>query len=118
MGFPDTLEGWSHFHFGENNNPFLSKKQRSFISKVNVMSRFFERKAFERFSENRMKPFLMLLYDLYYRYLRLRFRWRFFEVMPEIPIIRYLERLYVRVFHKVQLSKMERDSSEAEATRS
>ncbi len=111
MEFPDTLEGWSHFHFGENNNPFLSKRQKSFISKVNVMSRFFERKAFERFSENRFKPVMMLLYDLYYRYLRLRFRWRFFEFMPEIPLIRLLERVYLKAFHKVQLSKLPRTGS-------
>ncbi len=108
MDFPDTLEGWSHFHFGENNNPFLSRRQRSFISKVNVMSRFFERRAFERFSENRFKPLLMLLYDLYYRYLRLRLRWRFFEFMPEIPVIRVLERVYLRAFHKVNLAKLRR----------
>lgn len=108
MEFPDTLEGWSRFHFGENNNPFLSRRQKAFISKVNVMSRFFERKAFERFSENRLKPLLMLLYDLYYRYLKLRLRWRCFEFMPEIPVIRLLERLYLQFFHKAQLSKLSR----------
>ncbi len=116
MGFPDSLEGWSHFHFGENNNPFLSKRQKAFISKVNVMSRFFERRAFERFSENRFKPLMMLLYDLYYRYLRLRFRWKFFEFMPEIPLIRFLERVYLKVFHKFQLSKLPRPGTSAETS--
>ncbi len=111
MKFPDTLEGWSHFHFGENNNPFLSDRQKRFVSKVNVMSRFFERRAFERFSENRFKPALMGLYDLYYRYLRLRLRWRFFEMMPEIPLIRFLEKVYLRIFHKMQLSKKSAVSS-------
>jgi hypothetical protein len=109
MEFPDTLEGWSHFHFGENNNPFLTRRQKNFISKVNVMSRFFERRAFERFSENRFKPVMMLLYDLYYRLLRLRLRWRFFELMPEIPLIRLAEKLYLRVFHRMQLQKMTRE---------
>jgi len=104
--FPDTLEGWSHFHFGENNNPFLSDRQKKFISKINVMSRFFERRAFERFCDNRFKPLLMTIYSVYYRYLRLRLKWRFFEFMPEIPIIRLLERHYVKAFHKAQLAKL------------
>lgn len=110
MEFPDTLEGWSHFHFGENNNPFLTARQKKFVSKVNVMSRFFERRAFERFCDHRFKPVLMGLYSLYYRYLKLRFRWRFFEFMPEIPLIRLLEKLYLRVFHQAQLSKFSRIS--------
>ncbi len=105
MTFPDRLEGWSHFHFGENNNPFLSPRQRRFISKVNVMSRFFERRAFERFCENRFKPLLMGLYGLYYRYLKLRLRWRFFALMPEIPLIRLMEPVYVRLFHRSQLAR-------------
>jgi anaerobic magnesium-protoporphyrin IX monomethyl ester cyclase len=109
--FPDTLEGWSHFHFGENNNPFLSPRQKRFISKINVMSRFFERRAFERFCDNRFKPLLMLLYSAYYRYLRLRFRWRFFEFMPEIPVIRFLEKSYVKAFHRAQLSKANQSAS-------
>ncbi len=104
--FPDTLEGWSHFHFGENNNPFLSPRQKKFITKINVMSRFFERRAFERFCNNRFKPLLMFVYSVYYRYLRLRLRWRFFEFMPEIPLIRLMERQYVKAFHRAQLSKM------------
>ena len=106
MEFPETLEGWSHFHFGENNNPFLSPRQKGFISKINVMSRFFERKAFERFCDNRFKPLLMAIYGVYYRYLRLRLRWRFFELMPEIPLIRLLEKLYIQLFHRAQLSKV------------
>lgn len=109
--FPDTLEGWSHFHFGENNNPFLSESQKKFVSKVNVMSRFFEKRAFERFCGHRFKPVLMALYALYYSYLRLRLRWRFFEFMPEIPLIRLLERVYIRLFHRSQLAKFERAGS-------
>ncbi|MDA2933721.1 B12-binding domain-containing radical SAM protein [Acidobacteria bacterium AH-259-D05] len=108
MEFPDTLEGWSHFHFGENNNPFLSPRQKKFISKINVMSRFFERRAFERFCDNRFKPLLMGIYSLYYRYLRLRFRWRVFGFMPEIPLIRLMEKIYVQWFHQAQLSKLKK----------
>ena len=108
MEFPETLEGWSHFHFGENNNPFLSASQKKFISKINVMSRFFERRAFERFCDNRFKPLLMGIYSLYYRYLRLRFRWRFFQFMPEIPLIRLMEKIYVQWFHRAQLSKLKK----------
>ena len=106
MEFPDTLEGWSHFHFANNNNPFLSDQQKKFIGKVNVMSRFFERKAFERFSQNRFKPILMFLFDSYYRYLRLRLRWRFFGLMPEIPVIRLMEKVYLKVAHRSHLSRM------------
>lgn len=105
MKFPETLEGWSHFHFGENNNPFLSPRQKKFISKINVMSRFFERRAFERFCDNRFKPLLMGIFSLYYHYLRWRLRWRFFAFMPEIPLIRIMERLYVGQFHRAQLKK-------------
>ena len=105
MTFPDTLEGWSHFHFGENNNPFLTPRQKRFITKVNVMSRFFERRAFERFCNNLFKPVLMAIHGLYYHYLRLRLRWRFFEFMPEIPLIRFAEQVYVRLFHQAQLAK-------------
>ena len=108
MKLPDTLEGWSHFHFGENNNPFLSPRQKKFISKINVMSRFFERKAFERFCDNRFKPLLMGIHSVYYRYLRLRLRLRFFEFMPEIPLIRLMEKMYVHFFHRAQLSKLKR----------
>ncbi|MBI4447246.1 MAG: B12-binding domain-containing radical SAM protein [Acidobacteria bacterium] len=106
MEFPDTLEGWSYFHFGEINNPFLSSRQKKFISKVNVISRFFERRAFERFCNNRFKPVLMTLYSLYYRYLRLRLKWRFFQFMPEIPLIRFFEKVYLQLFHQAQLSKL------------
>jgi anaerobic magnesium-protoporphyrin IX monomethyl ester cyclase len=107
--FPDTLEGWSHFHFGENNNPFLSPRQKRFVVKLNVMSRFFERRAFERFCQNRFKPLLMAAYSAYYRYLQLRFRWRFFGFMPEIPVIRFLEGAYVKAFHRAQLARKTAD---------
>jgi radical SAM superfamily enzyme YgiQ (UPF0313 family) len=107
--FPDTLEGWSHFHFAENNNPFLSPEQKRFVSKINTISRFFERRAFERFCNNRFKPILMGIYALYYRYLRLRLRWRFFALMPEVPLIRLAERLYIGWFHRAELSRARRN---------
>ena len=72
------------------------------------MSRFFERRAFERFCDNRFKPILMGMYSLYYRYLRLRLRWRFFRFMPEIPLIRLMEKSYVQFFHRAQLSKLKK----------
>lgn len=104
--FPDTLEGWSRFHFAENNNPFLSSEQSKFVTKINTISRFFERRAFERYCNNRLKPLLMLLYSLYYWYLRLRLRLRFFHFMPEVPLIRALERVYINLFHRTQLSRV------------
>lgn len=108
--FPDTLEGWSRFHFAENNNPFLSPQQRKFVTKINTISRFFERRAFERFCNNRWKPLLMGLYSLYYRYLRWRLRHRFFECMPEVHMIRLLERVYIQWFHRSQLTQVRRTS--------
>jgi radical SAM superfamily enzyme YgiQ (UPF0313 family) len=106
--FPDTLQGWSKFHFAENNNPFLSSQQRRFVTKINTVSRFFERRAFERFCDNRFKPVLMFLYAVYYKYLKLRLRWRFFALMPEVPMIRWLEKLYIQAYHRAQLSRARR----------
>ena len=106
MDFPDTLEGWSHFHFGEINNPFLSPHQHRLINKINVMSRFFDKPAFERFCDNRFKPVMMAIYNVYYACLKLRLKWRFFHFMPEIPLIRFMERAYVQLFHRAQLSKL------------
>ncbi len=105
MEFPDTLRGWSTFHFAENNNPFLSDRQKRFVTKVNVMSKFFERKAFERFCNNRFKPLMMGIYSVYYRVLRTRLRWRFFAFMPEIRLIQFLEKVYLQLFHRSQLAK-------------
>lgn len=106
--FPETLEGWSHFHFAEINNPFLSPQQQRFVAKINTISRFFERRAFERFCRNRFRPLLMGLYSLYYAYLRLRLRLRFFSLMPEVHLIRLLEKLYISWFHRAELSKARR----------
>ncbi|HSR53276.1 MAG TPA: radical SAM protein [Acidobacteriota bacterium] len=105
MKMPETLEEWSHFHFAKNNNPFLSEDQRHFVTKVNVMSKFFERKAFERFCNNRFKPVMMGIYALYYKILRLRLKYRFFAFMPEIRLIQWMEKLYLQAFHRTQLAK-------------
>jgi len=50
----------------------------------------------------------MGIYGLYYRYLRLRLRWRFFHFMPEIPLIRLMEKVYVQWFHRSQLSNLKK----------
>jgi radical SAM superfamily enzyme YgiQ (UPF0313 family) len=107
--FPDTLEGWSKFHFAINNNLFLSPQQKKFVSKINTISKFFERRGFERYANNRFKPVLMALYSLYYRYLKLRLKYRFFGFMPEIPLIRFAEKVYLYVFHRAQLSQTKRN---------
>lgn len=113
--FPNTLEGWSHFHFAENNNPFLSPEQHRFVSKINTISRFFERRGFERFCNNRLKPLMMGIYAVYYRYLRLRLRWRFFAFMPEIPLIRLSEKIYVQLFHRSQLARARKSGINTES---
>ena len=48
----------------------------------------------------------MFLFDLYYRYLRVRLHWRFFSLMPEIPLIRLLEKVYLKIAHRSQVSRM------------
>jgi len=108
--FPDTLEGWSRFHFAVNNNYFLSPQQKKFVSKINTISKFFERRGFERYANNRFKPVLMALYSVYYRYLRLRLRLKFFGFMPEIPLIRLAERAYLFLFHRTRLSQVKKGS--------
>ncbi len=102
---PETLEQWSNFHFGMNNNTFLDEEQRRFLTKLNVMSKFFERKAFERYCNNRLKGVMMAMYDLYFKVLKLRLRTRFFDFMPEIPLIQWLEKMYLQVMHQSELSK-------------
>ena len=51
----------------------------------------------------------MGIYALYYRYLRLRLRWRFFALMPEVPLIRLAERLYISWYHRAELSRARRN---------
>jgi len=105
---PETLEEWSNFHFGMNNNNFLDEDQRKFLTKLNVMSKFFERKAFERFCNNRWKGAMMGIYDFYFRVLKLRLKTKFFDFMPEVPLIQRLERLYLQTMHQAELTKVKR----------
>jgi radical SAM superfamily enzyme YgiQ (UPF0313 family) len=101
--FPDSLEGWSNFHFFANNNQFLSAQQRRFVSKINTISRFFDKSVFERLCENRFRTILIFICGIYYNYLRLRLRYRFFGAMPEVPVIKAFGWLYIRLFHRTQL---------------
>jgi radical SAM superfamily enzyme YgiQ (UPF0313 family) len=103
--FPETLEGWSNFHFFANNNQFLSPQQRKFVSKINTISRFFDKSVFERLCENRFRRVLIFVCLTYYKYVKLRLRWRFFALMPEVPVIKAFGWLYIRLFHRTQLSR-------------
>jgi radical SAM superfamily enzyme YgiQ (UPF0313 family) len=105
---PATLEEWSGFHFGMNNNTFLNEEQRNFLTKLNVMSKFFERKAFERYCNNHFKGVMMTIYDLYFKVLKLRLRTKFFDFMPEIPLIQWMEKVYLQFMHDAELSKAKR----------
>lgn len=105
---PETLEEWSTFHFGMNNNTFLNDEQRQFLTKLNVMSKFFERRAFERYCNNRWKGVMMTLYDVYFKILKLRLRTQFFDFMPEIPMIQRMEKVYLQAMHQAELSKAKR----------
>ncbi|MBI4457063.1 MAG: B12-binding domain-containing radical SAM protein [Acidobacteria bacterium] len=105
---PGTLQQWSNFHFGMNNNTFLSEEQRNFLTKINVMSKFFERKAFERYCNNHLKGVMMTIYDFYFKILKLRLHTKFFDFMPEIPLIQWMERIYLQFMHQAELSKAKR----------
>jgi radical SAM superfamily enzyme YgiQ (UPF0313 family) len=102
---PETLEEWSNFHFGMNNNTFLDNDHRRFLTRLNVMSKFFERRAFERFCNNRFKSVMMALYDVYFRILKLRLKTQFFDFMPEVPLIQWMERVYLQVMNQAELSR-------------
>ncbi|MBI3941240.1 MAG: B12-binding domain-containing radical SAM protein [Acidobacteria bacterium] len=105
---PETLEEWSNFHFGMNNNTFLNDEQRKFLTKLNVMSKFFERRAFERYCNNRWKGLMMAIYDAYFGILKLRLRNKFFGFMPEVPLIQRMEKFYLQLMHQAELSKAKR----------
>ena len=85
--FPDSLEGWSEYQWQKNNNVFLQGAERKLLTRLNVASRFFDEKLFERFGEKRLKHLIMALYHLYGSLIRLRVRRRFFRFMPEVAVL-------------------------------
>lgn len=98
--FPQTLEEWSDYNWIEARHSFLSARQMTFLNRLNVMSRFFDRRAFERFGNRFLRPLVMAFYWLYRACIALRLRFRFFALMPEVPLINRLQGIYVAKLHQ------------------
>jgi anaerobic magnesium-protoporphyrin IX monomethyl ester cyclase len=98
--FPETLDGWAAYQWQKNNNIFLSREDYRLLTKLNVASRFFDIKLFERFGQKRFRFLVMALYHLYSFIVRLRVRKRFFRMMPEIAILNWLQNYYINSTHR------------------
>ena len=94
--FPETLESWADYNWVEARHSFLSRRQMTFLNRLNVMSRFFDRRAFERFGNRFLSPLVMAFYHVYSRWNAFRLRHRFFAGMFEVPLLNCVQDLYVR----------------------
>ena len=100
MKFPETLEGWAEYQWQKNNNVFLDERELRLLTKLNVASRFFDVKLFERFGQKRFKFLIMLLFYIYGSLIRLRVRKRFFGLMPEVRMLNWLQDYYINSTHR------------------
>ncbi len=100
VDFPETLDGWAAYQWQENNNKYLSPDNYRLLTKLNVASRFFDVKLFERFGQKRFKFLIMALYHIYGFIVRLRVRCRFFKMMPEIAVLNRLQNYYITSTHR------------------
>jgi len=103
--FPSELEQWADYNWVEARHSYLSSKQIRFLNRLNVISRFFDKHAFQRFGNRLLRPLIMLFYWLYHFYCNLRLRFRFFAFMPEVPLINrfqqtYVDKLHSRLLHR------------------
>lgn len=98
--FPDTLDGWADYQWQKNNNQFLSRHDFRLLTRLNVASRFFDPKLFQRFGQKRYKLLIMALYHTYGSLIRLRVRKRFFRLMPEIAVLNWLQNFYINSTHR------------------
>lgn len=114
--FPDTLEGWAEYQWQKNNNVFLQAADRKLLTRLNVASRFFDEKLFERFGEKRLKHLIMALYHLYGSLIRLRVRRRFFRFMPEVAVLNRLQDYYIDSTHRKYLRARGGAAPRAEAS--
>jgi radical SAM superfamily enzyme YgiQ (UPF0313 family) len=108
MKFPDTLEGWAEYQWQKNNNVFLNERELKLLTKLNVASRFFDVKLFERFGQQRFKFLIMALYYVYGSLIRLRVRNRFFGLMPEVAVLNWLQDYYINSTHRKYQSMRDR----------
>jgi anaerobic magnesium-protoporphyrin IX monomethyl ester cyclase len=100
MKFPETLEGWAEYQWQKNNNIFLSRSDFNLLTRLNVASRFFDVKLFERFGQQRLKLPIMLMYYLYGTLTQLRVKKRFFNFMPEVQVLNWMQNYYITSTHK------------------
>jgi anaerobic magnesium-protoporphyrin IX monomethyl ester cyclase len=104
--FPETLDGWADYQWQKNNNLFLDQKDFRLLTKLNVASRFFDPKLFQRFGQKRFRFLIMALYYTYGSLIRLRVRKRFFGLMPEIAVLNWLQNYYIDSTHKKYQSRI------------
>jgi hypothetical protein len=100
MVFPETLDGWADYQWQKNNNAFLSLPNSRLLTRLNIASRFFDPKLFQRFGQKRFKFPIMALYYIYGSIIRLRVRLRNFRLMPEVAVLNWLQNYYIDSTHK------------------
>ncbi len=100
MEFPETLDGWADYQWQNNNNAFLNRQDFRLLTRLNVASRFFDPKLFQRFGQKRFKLLIMALYYTYGSLIRWRVRRRNFHFMPEVAVLNWLQNYYINSTHK------------------
>ncbi len=98
--FPETLDGWADYQWQKNNNVFLDRRDFRLLTKLNVASRFFDPKLFQRFGQKRFRFLVMALYYTYGWLIRKRVQTRFFGLMPEVAVLNFLQNYYINSTHK------------------
>jgi anaerobic magnesium-protoporphyrin IX monomethyl ester cyclase len=98
--FPETLDGWADYQWQKNNNLFLDRSDSRLLTKLNVASRFFDPKLFQRFGQKRFRFLIMALYHTYGWVIRKRVQSRFFRLMPEVAVLNFLQNYYINSTHK------------------
>jgi anaerobic magnesium-protoporphyrin IX monomethyl ester cyclase len=102
--FPKSLEEWAAYNWIEARHSYLTPKQMLFLNRLNVMSRFFDRRAFERFGNRFLRPLVMAFFAIYSGWNSVRLRWRFFAGMIEVPLLNRMQQLYVERANRRLLS--------------
>jgi hypothetical protein len=110
MVFPDSLDGWADYQWQKNNNSFLSRRDSRLLTRLNIASRFFDPKLFQRFGQKRFKYLIMALYYTYGSLIRLRVKLRNFRLMPEIEVLNWLQNYYIHSTHK-KYQKMQKNAA-------
>jgi anaerobic magnesium-protoporphyrin IX monomethyl ester cyclase len=98
--FPETLDGWADYQWQKNNNVFLDQSNFRLLTKLNIASRFFDEKLFQRFGQKRFRFLIMALFRTYGWLIRKRVQKRFFGLMPEVAVLNLLQNYYINSTHK------------------